>query len=61
MADLISIKLKDAGLDDQMARAFEPYHPVSVTRRHVQDQTVDELAIKFADPPPSEPSPGWGS
>jgi uncharacterized membrane protein len=46
---------------DQMARAFEPYHPVSVTRHHVDDQTVDQLATTFADGAPTETPPGWGS
>jgi uncharacterized membrane protein len=65
-----------SGDADQMARAFEPYKPVSVNRHHIDDQTVEELQAKFGDvtppPPPSATAdapageatsnpPGWQS
>jgi uncharacterized membrane protein len=64
-----------SGDADQMARAFEPYKPVSVNRHHIDDKTVEDLQNKFADvtpppPPGADPAPtgdaattppGWGS
>ena len=43
-----------SGDADQMARAFERYHPVSVTRHHIDDKTVDDLKATFeaSEPPP---------
>jgi uncharacterized membrane protein len=40
---------------DQMARAFEPYHPANVTRTHIDDKTIDDLQAKFADTAPPPP------
>ncbi len=47
-----------SGDADQMARAFEPYKPVSVNRHHIDDQTVENLKAKFADVTPPPPPPG---
>jgi uncharacterized membrane protein len=47
-----------SGDADQMARAFEPYKPVSVTRHQIDDKTIDDLKTKFegVEPPPPPPS-----
>jgi len=34
---------------DQMARAFEPYHPVSVTRQTLPDASVESLKKELGD------------
>ncbi len=69
----ILVLIGATGDADQMARAFEPYKPVNVTRHHIDDKTVEDLHEKFADvtpPPPPAGSdapadattpPGWGS
>jgi uncharacterized membrane protein len=47
---------------DQMARAFEPYHPVKVIRHKIDDATVEQLKSQLessdapaADAPPPPP------
>lgn len=41
---------------DQMARAFEPYHPTNVIRHTMPEETVDNLkeALSENPPPPAE-------
>lgn len=63
----ILVLIGASGDADQMARAFEPYHPVNVTRTHIDDATVENLQSKFSEgvptapPPPPSASPGEGS
>jgi uncharacterized membrane protein len=40
------------GDTDQMVHAFEPYHPVKVTRHEVPDETVSNLETALGDNPP---------
>jgi len=41
---------------DEMARAFEPYHPTSVIREDLAEETVDKLREPLATP--DEPTAG---
>jgi len=38
-----------SGDADQMARAFEPYHPVSVVRHTIPDTSIEGLRKEFGD------------